>query len=375
MPPLLLKKGDVLEYRCFRLFQYMGYFIRRQQGILTSGGLSQVTDLDLYGIKFHSDFSRDVIIAECKSQKKLGPLDRILWIRGLKDIIGARSAFLIIPKTQWDIKDYAFGKGVKIIDFEALDRMETAFGIDRDVFYGLTDATFYEPLYDSWKHLLSTGYRYGKLLEFLTVESKTISPNKGVNRLFSEIKWILPKLSTSKSSESQVSLWLLYECVVYMAIYILEISEYLQSLNEIDFRGYLEKMLTYGDWNPSAADNLLKDSWACAKRLSKEQLGKPIIVPEIFCKFPAPPYLKGIAEITERFCKNPKSSKNVHWVLDILFFEFLFKNKPVDQSILDLLFNLGSDKDMTIKQAKNVIELFVKYGSVPVEYFKPILDL
>ena len=373
---LLLGKGDSLEYRCFRLFQYMGYLVRRQQGVLTSGGLNQVTDLDLYGIKFHSGFSKDVITVECKSQKRLGPLDRILWVKGLKEIVGAKLSFLIIPKAKWDIKDYAFREGVRIIDFDFLDRMETALGIDKTVFYGLSDFTFYEPLYEKWKPLLSTQYRYGKTLQFLSIETKAITPNKGINKLFSEIKWVLPKLNASGNKESRISLWLLYECVVYMAIYILELCEYVQSLNEVDARGYLEKVLTYGDWNAAMADSLLKDSWTLAEKLSREQLGKCINVPQVFYKFPVPDYVKGIVEITERFCKNPKASTIVPRMLDLLFFEFLFKNKTIDKSIIRSFFTIETDlMDMSLKQAKNVIELFIKYGKVPEQYFKPISDL
>ena len=254
--------------------------------------------------------------------------------------------------------------------------MEAAFGIDKTVFYGLSDFAFYEPLYEEWKPLLSTQYRYGKMLQFLSIEAKTVTPNKGINRLFSEIKWVLPKLNASGSKESRISLWLLYECVVYMAIYILELCEYVQSLDEVDARGYLEKILTYGDWNADMAGNLLKDSWKLAEKLSKEQLGKSINVPEVFYKFPVPDYVKGIIEITERFCKNPKASTNVQRILDILFFEFLFKGKTIDQSIIRSFFSIGTDlMDMSIKQAKNVVELFIKYGKVPEQYFKRISDL
>lgn len=371
----LLTKGDVLEYRCYRLLQKMGYLVRRQQVILTIGGISQVTDIDLYGIKFNLEFSKDVVIVECKNRKKSSPLDRILWLRGLKEIVGAHSALLFIPGAKWDIKDYAFDKGVKVIDSEFLDYLESALDINQSVFYGLTDFRYYELLYAEWKPLLFRRNKYRRVLDFLHIEAKTTAPYKGINRLFSEIKWVLPSLSTREDKASRLSLWLLYEIVICMCTFLLSLCEYLQILSPADRRGYLEKYLAYGDWNPQAADDLLKTSWRVASRLSKEQFGKALQIPGEFHRFPKPDYYKGVLEVVERFCGNSKFSGNTIKILDLILFEFVFKGKPIDNVFINSFFGLGPDYDMSIKQMKNIVELIVKYGSVPDSYFKPILDL
>lgn len=347
-----MNKGDALEYRGFRLLQKYGYLVRRNYSISTSAGLHQITDVDILGLKYEVGFTKKVFIIECKNRKRTVPIDRILWLRGLKEIIGAQLASLIVPNVKWDIKDYGYKRGIKVIDFVNFDSLETALNVDKSEFFGLGDYRYYEPLYSQWQSMLSSQNRLHITYNFLSTEARNINPYKGINRLFSEMQWLMSSLDGSNKARSDFSLFLLYEIVILMAVYLLQICEYCQILNQSERQEYLNKSLTYVDWNKEKAENLLLSSWKVAARLSKEQLGKEIQIPKEFNTFPRPEFTDGIIEVVERFCKYPNSSIHVIEFLDMLLYEYLFKQKQIDDTWLKSFFDFGNHYDMTLKQAK-----------------------
>jgi hypothetical protein len=368
-----LDKGDLLEYRYFRLLTHTGYLVMKGQLVYTTEMLNPVTDIDLFGIKYDLDFSRNIIIIESKNRKKLGPLDRVLWLKGLKNLVGAKSAILAVPNIKWDIKDYAFREGIKIIDSTSLNYIESSLNLSEQKYFALADYEFYEPIYPTWKPILSYDNRLSRLFSFINSDAKNFTPHKGINRVFSEIKWLLPKLETKQKNEAQLTKWLLYRITVYLSIYILDLCQYFQLLSNSEREGFLQKVLSFGDIPQSLASGLLSDIWRIANRLSKEQFGKAMSIPDEFYKFPIPPYYEGVLEVLDRFCKNPKSAIKSPRILDFVLFEFLFKNKEIEVELLKNVLDIQTDFD--IKQAKNVLNLLIKFGDIPNEFYDKFLAL
>jgi len=368
-----LDKGDILEYRCFRLLAHTGYLVMKGLLVYTTEMLNQVTDIDLFGIRYDLDFSRDIIIIESKNRKKLGSLDRILWLKGLKNLVGAKSAILAVPNIKWDIKDYAYKEGIKIIDSTSLNHIESSLNLSERKYFALADYEFYEPIYPTWKPILSYDNRLSRVFSFINSDAKNLTPHKGINRLFSEIKWLLPKLKANKKNEAQLTKWLLYRITVYLSIYMLDLCQYIQLLNNSERAGFLQKVFTFGDIPQSLAGDILNEIWNIAKRLSNEQFGKAISIPEEFYKFPVPSYYEGVLEVLNRFCKNPKSAIKSPRILDFILFEFLFKEKEIEVELLKNVLDIQTDLD--IKQAKNVLNLLIKYGDIPSEFYGEFLAL
>ena len=89
----------------------------------------QVTDLDLLAFDFNPQLSRSKYIGEVKSgtgKSAAKPLDRLIWLRGLREVVDAESAELTIAHAPSDrVRGLARTLGIvaqSISDFERRER-------------------------------------------------------------------------------------------------------------------------------------------------------------------------------------------------------------------------------------------------------------
>jgi hypothetical protein len=92
-----LEPGTVAEVRVARAWFWDGYYVRRGVDLQHKFGtdISTVTDLDLLAFSFDQALVMRKYIGEVKSGKSQNtprPLDRALWARGLRELVGADGA-------------------------------------------------------------------------------------------------------------------------------------------------------------------------------------------------------------------------------------------------------------------------------------------
>jgi hypothetical protein len=92
-----LEAGTVAEVRVARAWFWDGYYVRRGVDLQHKFGsdISTVTDLDLLAFSFDQALVMRKYIGEVKSGKSNNtprPLDRALWARGLRELVGADGA-------------------------------------------------------------------------------------------------------------------------------------------------------------------------------------------------------------------------------------------------------------------------------------------
>lgn len=130
-----LTKGDLLEARVAQLWFWEGYYSRsgidlRQQFF---GEQLVVTDLDLLAFDFSPTLDRSKIIGEVKSgtgKNAPKPLDRIVWLRGLRDLVdGDRAELTITAKLSSKARELAVGLGVRAQSERDIERREMAAGV------------------------------------------------------------------------------------------------------------------------------------------------------------------------------------------------------------------------------------------------------
>jgi len=96
-----MDEATQLVYRTTRLFCNLGYFTRRRVPLKSYffPEKSDITDLDVYGIKWDLDLTPKVVIGMCtKTKKHATPANRILWLRGLKDFLEHLKHILSCPE-------------------------------------------------------------------------------------------------------------------------------------------------------------------------------------------------------------------------------------------------------------------------------------
>src|SRR5688572_23862871 len=111
-----IETGAALEARVQRLFMCQGAFAERGLFIRAARGESRlVTDIDVISHDYNINFHHRRIYAECKGGQNIATLDRVVWIRGLKEMVGAEFAYLVLDHCDPNSTQFARSHGVEIL--------------------------------------------------------------------------------------------------------------------------------------------------------------------------------------------------------------------------------------------------------------------
>src|SRR4051812_34963255 len=134
-------KGDTYELRMARLLFVEGAFVRRAIDLnMRFGEDLTVTDPDILALTFSMDFRVSLTIGESKSgQGRKGSkfADRLLWLRGLQNLVGADFAFIATAKRASDrVRGLAERLDVQVIDEQDLIHRERINNLDENSPWG-----------------------------------------------------------------------------------------------------------------------------------------------------------------------------------------------------------------------------------------------
>lgn len=199
-------KGDRYELRLARLLFFEGAFVRRAIDLNMSFGEGlTVTDLDLLAVTFAEDFRAFEAIGESKTaQGRKGPklADRLLWLVGLKDLVGADAAFVATAKSTSDrVRGLARRLGVEVFDEADVDHRESIVGLDEHAPWGPFDPLLLElqrEIYDAVKS--DTDLK--RIYWFVRSEFWLLDTASGIKRAFGAIR-LLDKGWRSKPDDTR----------------------------------------------------------------------------------------------------------------------------------------------------------------------------
>src|SRR3990172_7961638 len=145
--------GSMLEARVQRLFLAQGLFAeRRLWPSATSDRRMLATDIDVLISEYASGFHRTRRHAECKTGK-VALLDRILWLNGVRTLLGADASYLVGQDLDLDASEFARGLSVQLITFKHLEAWEASLGIQTDAWPCRSDLQLYETARCRWQEL------------------------------------------------------------------------------------------------------------------------------------------------------------------------------------------------------------------------------
>src|SRR5204863_3066788 len=121
------ESGTRLEARTQRLFMCQGAFAERGLFIRAGRGSSKlVTDVDVVAHDYNLNLQHRRIYAECKGGRNKSPLDRVVWIRGVREAIQANNAHLVLDHCDWETVQFARTLGVEILQAHSIRSLEAA---------------------------------------------------------------------------------------------------------------------------------------------------------------------------------------------------------------------------------------------------------
>jgi hypothetical protein len=365
--------GQLLEYRMKRLIFYMGYFPKI--GVLLKTSLEDsadsITDLDVYGIYIHRDFSSKNIWVDCKSGQ-VRPHDRLTWIRGVMTYVDVNDVIFVANGVRKATKQFGRKSGVQILDTRLIDKLEHDFGVRTTDWRG------------SWNHHV----QLNKKAVFSRISIPTNDGFKKISSFISSDFWVLDDFSRAKktitalrelSSYATLALeeeqlkatkWAIYELVCLFTLSILNISKEVYYFSDEERRETIIEGLISSEIPLKKRAEIVDASVKYAFNLVKKQF--PEFNPpnsKQSINLTPPSYFESFYDLITRITNNPHDYYDILRYLDFVLSEYDLQSKKVDENELNQFFN---NTKGNLHSAKTILHFLHQITGVPRELFSLI---
>lgn len=347
-----------MKLRMSRLLMMNGYFVRRKVPISsytkgwTKSKRVDITDIDVYGIKWDEHLQPIRVICECKSGSDKKPLDRSFWLSGVMSYFEAKKGYLLVVETGSIPQTIGQKLGIAVLDDNLLSTLEQRSLIDTNIWV----ASYSQ---DTDKNI--EAYRK-ELSSIMKLQLNYLIYGYWKDSDFAQIKKLI-KLGNDISSQLNIYeafQWFIIECICLFSCSLLNFCsrvffttpKYLD--DEIStnlFGGYLLK---------NERENILRDMMTSLQKNNKNKLRLD------------PEYLGELAELVNRLIQRPREAKMVPLLIDYISYEFLLKNKPFSKEEIENIFG-SLDIYILTKLAKNIVQFYLKTTLIKTTIYEGLL--
>ena len=345
-----------LEYRTTRLFYNLGYFARRRVPLKSYfyPESSDITDIDVYGIRWDMDLTSKLVLGMCtktKSKKHVAPANRIIWLKGLKDFLGASQTYLVMPRITPKFKTFATDNDVVPLDCERLEEMEKQLKISEwQGSYALDNFPKHMEYWSATKKEPNAKTRHHYW--FLVSDFWAMSNNIRIKRSLTHVQNLLERVPL----EEEYYRWLLIESIVLFSVALIGFCQELSPFSETDRAKYVKIKMIEGIGTIEDQEKILKTIRALVGSIFEEySLEIPSgLLGDI--KIPPPSYTPQLTELLVRLLDKPYFSIHVPRLLDYWLYENAIRQNTVTQDSLSSIFKLKPEEiAVLVKLSKNIV--------------------
>lgn len=365
-----MNKGDLLEYQIKRLFFFMGYFPKTNIIIQTSSDepYDVVTDLDVYGIYIHIDFSKKTIWSDCKSGAAQ-EITRLAWLTGIKEMIEVDDILFVKKGTKLGTKLFANEKNIQIVDLCTIEDMEKRFGIKSDDWRGSWNPQIQKENMNVFKNICSPNNSiYKRIFKFINTHYWAIEDN------FTKCKKTITALRDLASlaelplmvNEKKAIRWATYQLSSMLMLPMLQICRQVQYFTNEDKVNIIIIGLTYGSNSKSKIDDILKVTNNIARKTLYKYCGENNLIdlPEI--RLNEPEYTEAFINMIFRIVEQPLSYFDILRFLDFTLFQYDLENQQYNIKEINEIFN---NTDDLLKSTKTFLHFICHITNMPKEVF------
>jgi hypothetical protein len=242
------KKGFIAEEALRGYFLNTGYFVVRS--IPLNYKNYNVTDIDLWLYIKASSISMERTCVDVKCKRTPQAMERVLWVKGLKGILGVERAIVATTDNRKETRDFGKDNGIMVFHGDFLRRVINAFSpktrmTEEELFIALSTPCVIDSQIN-WQH-------WYKNLKAILINRLNFN---GCNELLHAIKLLLSEyLGTGKSSD--ISVRLLYIAIAYFLISLDYVSRTVTSLDVDTRREWLTNKLRYGEAGLERTEEIL----------------------------------------------------------------------------------------------------------------------
>ena len=349
------EKDFFLKTKLMKILWNMKYFVRDNIPLchykFGSRTNNEVTDIDVFGIKFDYDFDKKVVYGDCKSGKTVKNSDRLLWFGGLiKAYAGNRGFFIKSSIDESKYMQIAQKLDITIFSEDQLDEIISHFNHTDIRGPFLQDEILYRRrVLKKYKNINTRIYNY------LESEYWYHDVNSQIKNIMTCIKRI-----DDSSLDQQDKAYLLMYCINLLSISVISFSKdiLMIPLKKHEFQ-IANRFTSTGGFEANNKRILLSGFYNFMKTELKRKYNVDYDLNEKeFFSFFYPPYISYLVDLIERICMNQKVS-----ILIPIFVEFInCKYSPNQTDIINQLEITTDEYDMLVKLVKDII-MFLKQSN------------
>lgn len=324
-------QGKPFEARIQRLFMCQGAYAERDLLVRTVRGSSRLaTDVDVVAHDYNINFHHRRIYAECKGAQKPSTLNRVIWVRGLMNVIGAEFGYLIVDHCDPDSVAFARSHRVHVLQKNGLEALETALGIGDQFWPGRANLAMYMPLEHCVEELTRERDPDG-FTQWLCEARQVWREASALAFSYSGLNAILRILAESRdlarspelASERRTALrYALAALLVRLSQYVLFAAADTLGMTTTERESYIAERMIAGEMGVERSRRVLGSALKLAEaKLAEEGISGPVNW-DVDRLLVAPTYCKPFAEVTGRVIADGHRARILPLAMELRLFGF-----------------------------------------------------
>ncbi|WP_143447422.1 DNA-binding response regulator [Kineosporia sp. R_H_3] len=358
-----LEPGILAEARVAQAWFWDGYFARRGIDLQHRFGAeaTTLTDLDVIGISFDPSLTARREIGEVKtgtSKTTPRPLDRALWLRGVRDLVGATSSEVTTAfRASTAVRDACRQLGSSVQHLEELTAREARLAIP-----SVNDCGSHGESMIIARNSVQSFVRSDPVLEraywFLTSEVWFLEPFDALKRLLGLLRETTKRWPPDNQPEPLAcARWIAAETIALVTLHLVTIAGIHNRMDPATFKETAAARLSTGDVAYHSIRKLSDrvDDYL-AKILSSLDAPADVQVSAMGAFMPTPPdYFEPLLELVQRLAVEARTTSRLPRQMDVLIYERLVRQRGLSSSVARRL-----DIDADTQRQVRLIAAFLK---------------
>lgn len=369
-----VSKGSLLEYRIQRLFFAMGYYTKTGVIIKSGQGATAdvITDLDVYGIYIHKNFTSKRIWADCKSGKAK-PLERISWIKGIRSTIRIDDIVFVKSGVRTNTKQFAHRSGIMVLDESILSKLESDYEVDANDWSGPWNPGTQENMLAQLKAIdKSTRGICSRSSDFIASAYWSLGEYARLKKCITAIRELGDLLQLFQGKrEYSILKWAICQLVPMFALATLNICRELYFLNDYEKILIIDDNLISSEIPIDKRTDIVNATYKIAQGIIEQQypgVHFPSLDSSLGLKPPV--YYEKFHDLIFRITKNPNQYYDVLRLLDYSLQEYCLCNTKIDETTLGK--RIPNYRNAYIGE-KTLLHFIIDICNIPLDFFTPIL--
>jgi len=330
-----LDAGAQLEVRVAQAWFWDGYYVRRGVDVQHRFGadVSTVTDLDLLAFSLDQALTPHTYVGEVKSGKSNNtpkPLDRTLWVRGLRELVDAEGGEVTTAfRPSVSVREFARRIGIVIQHIDDLAAREARLAVNDVADVGSQGDTIAQLLKQVQAHS-KTEPELERAYWFLRSEVWFLDAFDALKRTLGLLRQLQTRWPSDADQEgARTARWMFAEAISIMTLQLSRIAGFANSMDAASFFELAADKLSTGDL-PSHAIRRLSERFDeyIAKLLAATDASAEVRATAMGAFAPTPPdYMEPLLELIYRLSMNASAASQLPRQMDAIMFERLVRRR------------------------------------------------